>query len=267
MNADDGNSVQGLGEGRQLGFIALHEINRGQIQLDEQLPLTRDARARRRRDLLGGEDPRLGGELDERLVLREDGGEEVVGGGQRCVPAERDLNQNGSTSRFNSRRREGEMDAADLGVGGEPSEPEPRGGGGGGAGIPEEEGGLGQVELGGDGLHPPRVGGPLGVVEDAHRRRVALERLRREGVHLRRPHRRQRHVMPRADREKGVQSRAVLTTAYWMPLLAILATTSTADRGSVLAPAAAAAPALLCVGFYTCDCECVLLTAECSNQQ
>jgi hypothetical protein len=91
MNADDGNSVQGLGEGRQLSFIALYKINHGQIQLDERLPLARAARARRRRDLLGDEDPRLGRELDERLVLREDGGEEVMGGGQRRVPAERDL--------------------------------------------------------------------------------------------------------------------------------------------------------------------------------
>jgi hypothetical protein len=67
----------------------------------------------------------------------------------------------------------------DLGVGGEPSELEAWGGGGG----PEEEGGLGYVELGGDGLHPTRVGGLRGVLEDAHRGRVALERLRREGVH------------------------------------------------------------------------------------
>lgn len=88
-----------------------------------------------------------------------------------------------------------------LGGGGEPSELEPWGGAGGG--VAEEEGGLGEVELGGDGLQPPLVGGLGGVLEEADRGRVALERLCREGVHLRRPHRRQRHVMPRANREKA----------------------------------------------------------------
>jgi len=76
-----------------------------------------------------------------------------------------------------------------LSGGGEPSELEPRGGAGRG-GVPEEEGGLGEVELGGDGLHPPLVSGLGGVLEEAHRCGVALERLRREGVHLRRPRRR-----------------------------------------------------------------------------
>lgn len=73
---------------------------------------------------------------------------------------------------------------------GEPSELEPWGGGaGGGGGVAEQEGGLGEVELGGDGLQPPLVRGLGGVLEEADRGGVALERLRREGVHLRRrPH-------------------------------------------------------------------------------
>jgi len=87
----------------------------------------------------------------------------------------------------NERQRDGEAGGY-LGGGGEPSELEPRGGGGGGGGVAEQEGGLGEVELGGDGLHPPLVRGLGGVLEEADRGRVALERLRREGVHLRRPH-------------------------------------------------------------------------------
>uniref|UniRef100_A0A0A9G251 Uncharacterized protein n=1 Tax=Arundo donax TaxID=35708 RepID=A0A0A9G251_ARUDO len=89
--ADDGNSVQCLGDGRQLSVVALHEINHGEVQLDEQLPLARDGGARRRRDLPSGENPRRGHELDERLVLREDGREEEMRRGQRRVPAELDL--------------------------------------------------------------------------------------------------------------------------------------------------------------------------------
>lgn len=82
------------------------------------------------------------------------------------------------------------MRTAYLGGGGEPSELEPRDGAGRGGGVPEEEGGLGEVEFGGNGLHPPLVSGLGGVLEEAHRGGVALERLRREGVHLRRPRRR-----------------------------------------------------------------------------
>ena len=68
---------------------------------------------------------------------------------------------------------------------------EPRGGGVGRAGgAAGEEDGLREVELDGDGLHPTRV--PLGrggvVLEEAHGRRVALERLGHEGIHLRRDH-------------------------------------------------------------------------------
>lgn len=40
MKADDRGSVQGLGDGRQLGRMAIDKVNRGEIQLDEQLPLT-----------------------------------------------------------------------------------------------------------------------------------------------------------------------------------------------------------------------------------
>jgi hypothetical protein len=78
-----------------------------------------------------------------------------------------------------------------LREGSEPSEVEPRGGAGWPGGVADEEGGLREVELGGDGLHPPLVrGGPGGVLlfQEAHRGGVALERLGRERIHLRRDH-------------------------------------------------------------------------------
>jgi hypothetical protein len=89
VNADSGSSVEGLGDGAQLGRMALDKIDHGEIQLDEQLPLAGDAR--RRRNLLGDEHPGFGRELDGRVVLREDRGEEEVRRGQRRVAAEIDL--------------------------------------------------------------------------------------------------------------------------------------------------------------------------------
>jgi hypothetical protein len=65
---------------------------------------------------------------------------------------------------------------------------EPRGGGGWPGGVADEEGGLREVELGGDGLHPPLVRGGALVFEEAYGGRVALEWLGREGIHLRRGH-------------------------------------------------------------------------------
>lgn len=89
MNTDDGRAVESLRDGRQLvGGIATHVITHGEIQLNEQLPLLLRLRSR---NLLGGQDPGLGRELDHAMALREDGGEEEVGGRQRRVPAERDL--------------------------------------------------------------------------------------------------------------------------------------------------------------------------------
>lgn len=160
MNADDGRPVEGLRDGRQL-VSGTDEIARGEVQLNEE-PLPLLLRLIRGRNLLGGQDPGLGGELDHALVLREDAREEEVRGRQSRVPAQRD-----------------------LGDGGEPAEMEPRGGGGGGR-VAGEEGGLGEVELDGDGLHPPAVPRGCGgvVLQEAHRRRVALERLGREGIHL-----------------------------------------------------------------------------------
>lgn len=74
-----------------------------------------------------------------------------------------------------------------LGDGSEPAEVEERGGAGCPGEVADEEGGLREVEFGGDGLHPPLVRGVV-VFEEAHRGGVALEGLGREGVHLRRDH-------------------------------------------------------------------------------
>ena len=99
MDADNRGSVQGLGDGRQLGRMAIDKVNHGEIQLDEQFPLTCNRRTRRCSYLLGGENPRLGREFDESLVLRENGCEEEVGGGQRRVAAELDLERSGGAKK------------------------------------------------------------------------------------------------------------------------------------------------------------------------
>lgn len=135
-------------------------------------------------------------------MLRQNGREEEVGGGQRRVPTQVDLK---ATTRARGRGRpvDGLFRSVDagsrkgirgfgeemdgglcgyLGDGGEPSKVEERRGAGGPGQVADEEGGLGEVELGGDGLHPPLVRGVV-VVEEAHRGGVALERLGREGVH------------------------------------------------------------------------------------
>ena len=182
MDANDGSPVQGLGDGRQLAVGALDKANHGEVQLDEQLPLTGDALLCR--NLLGGENPGPGRELDHRVVVREDGGQEEMRGGQRRVAAERDLERRRHDTLIQEKndlvRRWMVWPGMYLRDGGEPSELEPRGGA-----VAEEEGGHGEVELGGDGLQPPLVRGHGGVLQEAHRGRVALERLRREGVHLR----------------------------------------------------------------------------------
>lgn len=83
--------------------MAINKVNRGEIQLNEQLPLARHARALRRRDLFGRKNPGLGRELDELLVLREDGCEEEVGGSQRGVAAELHLERRRVTILTNAR--------------------------------------------------------------------------------------------------------------------------------------------------------------------
>lgn len=270
MNADNGGSVEGLGDCRQLGRMAINKVNRGEIQLNEQLPLARHARALRRRDLFGRKNPGLGRELDELLVLREDGCEEEVGGSQRGVAAELHLERHRVTILTNEQM----CDATTrprryLSDGGEPSELEQRDGAGRGGLFPEEEGGLGDVELGGDGLHPPLVGGLGGVLEEAHRGGVALERLRREGVHLRRPRRR---CQVSREEEESLQllqgsTEQYLTTAYWMPSLPIPAT-----KKQLRAPGLWPPPAAAAVFFFervaVCPfCMHVVLSAECCDQQ
>lgn len=75
-----------------------------------------------------------------------------------------------------------------LGDRSEPSEVESRGCAGCPGGVTGEESGLREVELGGDGLHPPVVHGRGRALlfEEAYRGGVAFERLSREGIHLRR---------------------------------------------------------------------------------
>lgn len=109
MNADDGNSVQGLGEGRQLGFIALHESIVGRSSSMNSFPSPKAPAVIGAGTFLAVRIPDL---VANSISASCSARMEVMGGGQRRVPAERDLKSIKTDPRQQSNRggREGGRD-------------------------------------------------------------------------------------------------------------------------------------------------------------